>query len=242
MKMSKTTAQRATRYSQQGLDKPYFTRRQLLGCGFGFVLGGVMLTANLDTQAAGKSSAITIFEQFLKNVQSLRANFKQVVVSPQKDHTQKSSGTFVLARPNQFRFDYTEPYEQQIISDGKTLWLYDVDLEQVTQQDYSQAVGSTPAALLAGGAQAAMAQENFMLSAEPGDKGIQWVKATPRQEDGQIRYAKIGFRNDMLAVLVIMDNFGQESTLTFSDIEIDPSIPAKTFAFEVPKGVDIISQ
>lgn len=230
------------------------SRRSMLRYGAGGAAGfflaltsGTLFTTPLaQAQSAKSGASIETLKNFLNNVNSLRATFKQVVYTPQqekeKSRTQESSGTFILVRPNQFLFDYTWPYEQKIISDGKKLWLYDVDLEQVTEKAYSDAVGSTPAALLAGGADAAMAQENFTLSAMPDADGAQWVRATPKQEEGQINYAEIGFQNGMLSALVIVDNFGQKSTLKFSNIEVNPKIAPNTFAFEVPEGVDVVAQ
>lgn len=229
------------------------SRRNALRYGMGGVAGVLLALASggafsqavrINTNRG--STSVETLKNFLQNVDSLRADFKQIVDTPQseqgKSRTQESSGTFTLLRPNQFRFDYTQPYEQQIISDGKTLWLYDVDLEQVTQKSYNEAVGSTPAALLAGGADATMAQENFTLTVMPDADGMQWVKATPKEEEGQIRHAEIGFENGMLAALVIVDNFGQKSTLKFSRTEINPKIAVDTFAFKIPDGVDLITQ
>ncbi|CAK7030447.1 outer membrane lipoprotein chaperone LolA [Saezia sanguinis] len=218
--------------------KPFHAmqRRDVLG----LALVGIA-AAVLPSQRALADSVDTL-KNFLQNVSSLRAKFTQVVVSSQNDRTRTSSGTFVLSRPNRFRFDYLKPYEQQIISDGQNLWLYDVDLEQVTQREYSSAMGSTPAALLAGGAQATMAQQNFTLQSAPDADGQQWIEAKPRQEEGQIRGARIGFREQTLATLQIVDNFGQTSTLTFSDVEINQVLSDTLFTFKVPDGVDLITE
>lgn len=198
--------------------------------------------ATLLPVGTAQADSIDVLKNFLLNVTSLRAKFTQVVVSPQSDRTRTSSGTFTLSRPNRFRFDYLKPYEQQIVSDGKTLWLYDMDLEQVTTRAYNSALDNTPAALLAGGAQATMAQENFILKNLPDANGLQWVEGTPRQEDGQIRTARIGFRNQELAVLEIVDNFGQKSTLTFTHVETNPQIADKVFDFQIPAGADVITE
>lgn len=214
----------------------HLQRRDILKLTFGSVLA-VFLPFG-----TAKADSVNVLNNFLQNVTSLKANFTQVVTSSQNGRTRTSSGTFILSRPNKFRFDYLEPYEQQIVSDGVTLWLYDPDLEQVTERDYNSAIDSTPAALLAGGAQATMEQENFTLTSLPDSQGLQWIEGLPRQDDGQIRSARVGFKEQILAVLEITDNFGQTSTLTFSDVEINPAIADEVFAFEVPEGADVISQ
>lgn len=225
---------------QSNIGRRHFLRAfSVLGAG-GLLFGSTSLIAY--GQNAGTSDSVATLQSFLKNVMSLRANFVQVVTSPNSERTRTSSGTFVLSRPNRFRFDYLKPYEQLIISDGKNLWLYDKDLEQVTQRDYSSALDATPAALLAGGAEATMAQENFTLSSLPDAQGLQWVEGKPRQDDGQINVARIGFRNGVLEVLEIVDNFRQKSTLTFTDVEINPVIDEQIFVFEIPQGVDLINE
>lgn len=226
-------------------DQPNLGRRRFLGAcsvlgASGFLFGGFLPLAY--GQGADRPDSVAILQSFLRDVKSLRANFVQVVRSPNSERTRTSSGTFVLSRPNRFRFDYLKPYEQLIISDGKNLWLYDKDLEQVTQRDYSSALDATPAALLAGGAEATMAQENFTLSSMPDAQGLQWIEGKPRQDDGQINVARIGFRDGVLEVLEIVDNFRQKSTLTFTDVEINPVIDEQVFVFEIPQGVDLINE
>lgn len=223
-------------------------RRLVLKLGVGGVVTSLLIGAlslnNAEAQASdiNGQDALTALNIFLKDVNSLRANFVQVVTAPNSERTRTSSGTFAMLRPNCFRFDYLQPYEQLIISDGKDLWLYDKDLEQVTQRSYSSAIASTPAALLAGGAEATMTQQNFNLTNLPDSDGLQWVQAKPKQEDGQIDTARIGFRGGVLAVLEIVDNFRQKSTLTFSDVQVNPQISGNEFRFTVPEGVDLINE
>lgn len=232
-------------FKRQGKKPVCEDRRQLLISGAGVLFTGAFLPYGIAfAQSIPENSqgAVAILEDFLKNITSMTANFVQVVKTPSAERTRTSSGVFMLARPNRFRFDYLKPYEQQIISDGVDLWLYDKDLEQVTQRSYSASIASTPAALLAGGAEATMKQKNFILSNLPETDGIQWVEAKPKQEDGLIESARIGFRNNVLAVLEITDNFRQQSTLTFSDVQVNVNIPDVTFEFVVPKDVDLITE
>ncbi|MGL4667881.1 MAG: outer membrane lipoprotein chaperone LolA [Saezia sp.] len=224
------------------------SRRDILKLGAGGVLAA-LLTCVLPLNAAyaqagaeNSQPAIAALDYFLNNVNSMQADFVQVVIAPNSDRTRTSSGTFALSRPNRFRFDYTKPYEQLIVSDGKSLWLYDKDLEQVTQRAYSSAMASTPAALLAGASEATMAQKNFTLTSLPDADGLQWVEAKPKQEDGQINTARIGFRHGVLEVLEIVDNFRQKSTLTFSNVQVNPQISNSEFSFAVPDGIDLINE
>lgn len=185
-------------------------------------------------------------ESFVKTVKSGRADFTQTVTAPPRDgqpsRAKTSSGTFAFQRPGKFKFDYQKPFAQAIVADGKTLWLYDADLNQVTQRTQAQALGSTPAALIAAAPDLRALQAEFALEAAPERDGLQWVKATPKSKDGQLQNVQIGFQGDALAALEILDSFGQRSVLMFSKVEVNPALPAGAFSFKVPAGADVVKQ
>ena len=189
-------------------------------------------------------------EVFIKSVKTGRADFTQVVTSPAKDgqapRAKTSSGSFEFSRPNRFKFIYKKPFEQSIVADGQTLWLYDVDLNQVTARQQSQALGSTPAALIAAAPDLRALQTDFSLADAPDKDGLQWLAATPKSKDGQLQTVRVGFRtgdkSTELAALEILDSFGQRSLLTFSSFEVNPLLSGKTFEFKAPAGADVIKQ
>ncbi|RZL68181.1 MAG: outer membrane lipoprotein chaperone LolA [Variovorax sp.] len=185
-------------------------------------------------------------ESFVKTVKSGRADFTQTVTAPPRDgqpgRAKTSSGTFEFQRPGKFKFDYKKPFAQSIVADGKTLWLYDADLNQVTQRTQAQALGSTPAALIAAAPDLRALQADFVLEGAPERDGLQWVKAAPKNKDGQLQSVQVGFQGDALASLEILDSFGQRSVLKFSSVEVNPSLPASVFDFKAPKGADVVKQ
>jgi outer membrane lipoprotein carrier protein len=189
-------------------------------------------------------------ESFVKTVSSGRADFTQVVTAParagQTARSKTSSGTFEFSRPNRFKFLYKKPFEQSIVADGQTLWLYDNDLNQVTARKQSAVLGSTPAALIAAAPDLRALQADFTLAAAPEKDGLQWVVATPKAKDGQLQAVRVGFRageqSAGLAALEILDSFGQRSVLSFSKVEVNPTLPKDTFQFQTPKGADVIRQ
>lgn len=189
-------------------------------------------------------------EAFVKNVKTGRADFTQVVTAPPKDgqapRSKTSSGTFEFSRPNRFKFIYAKPFEQSIVADGQTLWLHDVDLNQVTARKQSQVLGSTPAALIAAAPDLRALQADFTLADAPDSGGLQWVGATPKAKDGQLQTVRVGFRTGdktaELAALEILDSFGQRSLLTFNHFEVNPALPGNTFQFKPPTGADVIRQ
>jgi len=175
-------------------------------------------------------------------VHSGRASFTQTVTSPDGKKSRTSQGSLEFLRPNRFRFAYSTPTEQLIVGDGKQVWLYDADLNQVTVRPMSQALGATPAALLSGGS----LDKDFVLRNVPVPSGeaagSEWVEATPRNKDGQFRSVRVGFKSGALMALDIEDGFGQHSRLTFTQFEPRVGLPATRFQFTPPKGADVLDQ
>ncbi len=188
--------------------------------------------------AAAHADALDTLRGFVADVKTGRAPFTQTVTSPDGAKKKTSTGSFEFSRPNRFRFDYTKPYAQQIVSDGDKVWLHDVDLNQVTVRSAAAAIGATPAALLAGAA----IDKDFDLKALPDEGGLQWAQALPRATEGSFKSLKIGFKGGTLAAIEIVDAFGQRSRLDFGGFEANPALAAERFRFTPPAGSDVISQ
>lgn len=203
------------------------SRRALLGLGLCLGLG-----VSEVALAAGAADAL---RAFVHSAKAGRASFTQTVHAPNSNRTKVSSGRFEFSRPNRFRFVYQKPYAQTIVSDGEKVWFHDPDLNQVTVRKLGDALGNTPAAILAGQA----IERDFDLKDQPDSEGLSWVLATPRQKEGTIQSLRVGFKGRTLAVMEIADSFGQRSVLQFSELQILPSLPADTFHFSVPAGAEI---
>lgn len=186
--------------------------------------------------------------QFVKNTRSGQADFTQVVTSPGKDgqlpRSKTQSGRFEFQRPGKFRFVYHKPFEQTIVADGQTLWLYDVDLNQVTERAQQQVLGSTPAAIIAAAPDLKALERDFTLTDQPDRDGQQWVKAVPKTRDGQLQSILVGFRSGPqgaeLTTLEIADSFGQRSVLSFSQVQVNVPLAASVFQFKPPAGADVL--
>ena len=185
-------------------------------------------------------------ETFIRTVKTARTDFTQTVTMPAKEgqsaRSKTSSGTFEFARPGHFRFVYKKPFEQSIVADGQTLWLYDVDLNQVTARKQSQVLGSTPAALIASAADMRALQADFGLSADADQDGLEWVRAVQKAKDSALQTVRVGFKSGELAVLEIVDSFGQRSSLRFTAFQTNPALDAAVFQFKPPTGADVIRQ
>ena len=185
-------------------------------------------------------------ESFIRTARFGHAEFTQVVTAPGRDgqaaRTRKSTGTFDFSRPNRFRFVYNQPMAQTIVADGQTLWLYDTDLNQVTARQQSAVLASTPAALIASAPDIKALQADFTLVNAPEQDGLAWVLATPRATDGSLHSIRVGFKGSALAVLDIVDSFGQRSVLTFGAFQTGKAPESSTFVFKSPAGADVIRQ
>jgi outer membrane lipoprotein carrier protein len=184
------------------------------------------------------ADAVDSLREFVRDVKSGTAAFTQTVTSTDGARKKLSSGEFEFARPNRFRFAYTKPYQQLIVADGAKVWIYDADLNQASSRRLSQALGSTPAALLAGAA----LEPEFALAPQPSAAGLDWVLATPRAKDGPFQSMRVGFRGKELTAVEITDSFGQLSRLDFSRFTANTPVQAERYRFVPPAGADVVEQ
>ena len=200
-----------------------------------------LLTSLLALAATvAQADAVDVLREFTREARTGRAAFTQVVTSPDGAKKRTSSGSFEFARPNRFRFVYAKPYEQVIVGDGEKVWLYDVDLQQVTVRPLDQALGATPVALLAG----VGLDKDFELQARPSAQGLDWVQATPRAKTESVGFQslRVGFKGKTLAAIELTDSFGQRSQLTFGDVVTNVAPAADAFRFTPPTGVEVLRQ
>jgi outer membrane lipoprotein carrier protein len=219
----------------------------LVQCFCALALTGIVSLVSAQTAAL---QGLESLESFVKNTKTGSASFTQTVTSPSRDgqtpRTKSSSGSFEFSRPNRFRFIYKKPFEQSIVSDGQTLWLHDVGLNQVTTSNLAKALNGTPAALIASATDIKGMQAEFVLKAMPDKDGFQWVQATPKTKDGQLQSFSMGFKatgkGQALASLEILDGLGQRSVMTFNQFEVNPTLPDSVFKFTPPVGADVVKQ
>lgn len=185
-----------------------------------------------------QADAVDTLREFVREVKSGRADFTQVVTSADGARKKTSSGQFEFQRPNRFRFAYTKPFEQLIVADGSKVWIYDADLNQASSRRVAQALGSTPAALLAGGS----LDNEFVLSPLPARDGLDWALATPKVKDGPFQALRVGFKGKTLTSVEVTDSFGQRSLLAFGRFEGNVALDAERFRFTPPAGADVIEQ
>jgi len=196
-----------------------------------------MLVAGLVLPLFAQAGGVDRLKAFISGAKTAEADFTQTVSDKSGRVTQKASGTMAFQRPGKFRWDYSAPYEQVIVGDGVRLWLYDVDLNQVTVRKLGEVISGTPAALLAGDD---AIEKYFSLKDAGQGSGLEWLEAAPKNKDTTFDRIRMGFRGDDLAEMELFDHFGQRTTLKLSNFERNPKIKQSRFKFTPPKGTDVI--
>jgi len=191
---------------------------------------------------AAHAAATDQLQTFVSTVKTARGAFTQRQVKGQGDTlkvTGNSSGSFAFSRPGKFTWRYEKPYEQLLQADGQTLFIYDKDLNQVTERKLDAALGSSPAAILFGSNDL---EKNFVVKNGPTRDGVEWLELTPKAKDTQFERIGIGFKGGNLEAMELRDAFGNTTLLSFSAMQKNPVLPADTFRFTVPKGADVMKQ
>lgn len=185
------------------------------------------------------ASGTDALKAFLQNTQSGKSHFEQTVTDKNNKILQQASGDMQFARPGKFRWEYAAPYAQNIVGDGAKLWIYDQDLNQVTVRGLHQALGNSPAALLAG---SNALERDYALKDLGVQDGLDWVEALPKAKDISFSRVRIGFSNaGILSAMELHDAFGQTTVIRFSMFERNPQIAPSVFHFAPPQGADVIS-
>ena len=193
------------------------------------------LAAEADDDAIIEGQALV--ENFVYHIQTLTGRFEQSLVDVDNELIDESSGTLEIRRPGQFRWVYTEPYEQVLIADGLNVWSYDVDLMQVTVKPQAEVLSNTPALLL-GGSPEALEQIEYVGSFT--DRGTVWVQLRPKDGENGFNSIELGFNDGELSRMMFSDNLEQTTLIALFDVSLNQDIEANRFQFSPPDGVDIV--
>ena len=188
------------------------------------------------------AEGISDLNAFVNNVSSMSSEFSQVVLDKKGSKLQDVEGVMLFKRPNKFRWDYLKPYQNQIISDGDRLYIYDQDLRQVSINSIAKVGGSTPLLIIAG----KNIEKYFTLKnieSQAGDESsqnIKWVEAIPKEEGAGFSKVMLGLTENKLSVMKIVDAFEHITTISFRNAKYNVSLSDNDFLFKLPNGVDVV--
>lgn len=202
-----------------------------------FLVAG-LLTLSSFAIAADPTPARAELDQFVSGLSTLTGRFEQRVYNADAIETERATGTLALAKPRQFRWDYQDPYAQQIVADGTHVWVYDVDLEQASVRPQSFDEANSPIAVLLDLSQL---EQDFRVEGVERDDGLRWMRLVPKAE-ADFRHADFGFGDRQLQRLVLTDSFGQRTELRFAAWVRNPELPDTHFQIKLPEGVDVIGE
>ena len=178
-------------------------------------------------------------ENYLNDIKTFEATFVQSLSSEANGLQETSEGKFFLSRPGKFRWDYTQPYEQSIIADGKNIWIYDKDLEQVTVREMSEILADSPALLLSN--QVSISEEFVVTTLASEESNYEWFILKPKVDDKQYADIRLAFEKTNLKEMELRDNFGQLTRIVFSDQKRNQKLDQTLFDFTPPEGVDVLN-
>ena len=177
-------------------------------------------------------------DRFFEKVTTFKASFIQVVLDENLLALEETSGLLWIARPGRFRWDYESVHRQSIVADGEVLWLYDVELEQVTRRAQESAIGQTPAVLLSGGQQY---RKDYNVTILGSQGAVNWISLVPKFSDGSFAEIQLGFEGETLRLIQLLDELNQITRVTLANVVENEPIPDSVFQFVPPTGVDVIS-
>ncbi len=215
--------------------------------------------AQAGARGPATAGAPTALDRYLKNLRTLRVQFLQTVADAQGAEVGRATGTLIVERPGRFRWDIhpqsgaqgssagagaaaaqaSSPEGGQLmVSDGRNLWYFDRDLQQVTVRPMSAALSATPAMLLSSMVDV---HQHFTETSAGQRDGLEWVYVEPRSTEADFKSALFGFdRKGTLQRMILEDKLGQTVTIIFQDVEVNVPVPAPELTFTPPPGADVI--
>lgn len=196
------------------------------------------LLAMLPALQAPAATPAETLARFVDGTRTLTARFEQLQTDDAGRQIASSTGRLWLERPGRFRWSYETPYEQLLVSDGETIWMYDPDLQQVTLRDADEMLAGTPAALLS---RTLALQEGFRVEDLGGEGALQALRLTPKDDQADFESIELWLQGERPERMIFFDTLGGRTDVTFTAVSVNPSIDDELFTFEPPPGVEVVS-
>lgn len=193
----------------------------------------------LQDASDSDEQSLSLLRTYLDDLSTLRAEFRQEVISRDLERLEDTRGRVALKKPGRFRWDYLEPFARVISADGERVWWYEADLEQVTIRRFDAGLGATPAALLTGTTDVLA---HFTFTGTRTEDSVRWLSLAPRSPESDFSGIDLGFTDGELLQIFLTDRLGQQTRIYLSDVDRGTDIDDDFFRFEVPEGVDVIDE
>ncbi len=210
---------------------------------FYFCLFSAAVSAEKQQTDSQRIRTNPILNKFYERTQSMQADFVQIITNSKGKLVEQSNGTLIFSRPDKFILDYISPVEQKYISNGKTLWIYDVELEQVNIKSLDEGMGDSPALLLSSNTNIYKfynVTDVLVSSKQSQSENYQWVQLVSKQTDTTFERVLLAFKDHELMGMKMFDSFGQLTELKFSNTQLNKPFASRQFNFTPPDGVDVI--
>jgi outer membrane lipoprotein carrier protein len=223
------------------MDSEKCWRRRLRSLISGALLASVVAVpfASAQTEPGSAAAGLATLEAFLDGVQSLQADFKQEIWTAEQRLERKDAGTLVLKRPNRFRWTYADPTELIVVANGSKLWIYDVEIEEVTVTPFDDEVAVSPAMLLSGDGGV---REQFEVVDTFSADGLEWIKLEPLARGSDFTSIQIGFDGTAPRRLELVDGLNHVTRIELDNLVVNPEIADTVFELEVPPGVHVTGE
>lgn len=213
------------------------------------MLTGLCLIFPVLTPAQDVETIIDGVQRHYEATQDIQANFIQLSLIKSISQTKETRGLVFFQKPGKMRWEYTEPSQQLLVSDGSTFWLYVPDDEQVIVQEAEEAYGSkTPIVFLSG---MGKLQNDFYMKLLPSEpdphlsaEETYRLELLPKQPQPDVAklILTVDAENYQIVHSAVYDPYGNITDVYLQDIEVNFGLPDELFTFDIPTGVDVIRQ
>lgn len=204
------------------------------------ILAWATAVPSVAAEDAPGEPGLALLENYLDEVHSMAASFEQSLVDADDIVVETSRGELWIRRPGQFRWHYSEPYEQVLVADGLNIWSYDVDLEQVTVKPQAEMLANTPATLLGGSRD--VLDEFEYIGSETDERGTVWLTLVPRNSDNGFTEVELGFDDGTPRRMIFRDSLEQTTLIALPEVSVNEPIADSVFEFTVPEDVDLVGR
>lgn len=188
---------------------------------------------------AGEAAPAERLTAVLSRMETMTADVHQLILDQDGVEVQEAEARLAVRKPDHFYWRTVSPYEEVMVTDGSRIWIHEPDLGQVTIQDFADEINRTPALLFSG--QISELEASFDISmGTPGDEAELRFILLPRDPGSLFERLSLSFSGGVPVEMQFENSLGQQTSLTFSNVEVNAPVEESLFQFEIPRGVEVI--